>query len=140
MTIREGVPPSGSRRARCRTAQYALLLHPTKDKRRSHPFSSPVPGKECAGAAGRTADIRATSSLSPRTALLVTVVLQPRAAIGIASLPGHHAHDIRVIVVEVAALRETLQPGAGGAPAQRASPENPAARTERAWYRCARVS
>jgi hypothetical protein len=80
-----------------------------KYKRGFHPFSSPVPGEECAGAIGRAADIRATSPLSPCTALLVTVALPARAAIGRADpLPGHQAHGIRVNAVDPVTLRAAL--------------------------------
>jgi len=78
-----------------------------KYSRDFHPFSSPAPGKEYAGTTGRAANIRATSSLSPRTALVFTTALPPRATIWRADpLPRHRAHGIRGNAVEPVALSE----------------------------------
>ena len=87
-----------------------------KYKRGPHPFSNPVPRKECAGATSRMTAILATYLLAPLTPLLVTATLPPQAAIGRADpLPGHQVHGIKVDAVDPVALSETPQPGAARA-------------------------
>jgi len=87
-----------------------------QDERGFHPFSSPVPGKECAGATGRAADNRATSPLSPR----IAPSSPPHCHLGQPSAqpipcPGIEPTASEENALELVALLETLRPGAGGA-------------------------
>ncbi len=80
-----------------------------KYKRSSLPISSLALGEECVGATGRATEMRGTYLQLPRTSVLVTTALAPRAAIGRADpLPGHRTHGIRVYAVERVALSEPL--------------------------------
>ncbi len=108
-----------------------------KYKRGSNSIISPAPGEECTGTTGRAAEMRATYLQSPRT----PYSSPPLSRLGQPSTqpipcPGIELTASEENALELVALRETLQPGAGGA-----RPGGSRGCTEHALpARCARIA